>query len=45
LPQFDLMILPDRGHEASGSPYAVRLCWDCFVRHLLGVTPPDYSLR
>jgi len=43
--RFDLMILPDRGHEAATSAYALRLCWDYFVRHLLGVTPPDPSMR
>lgn len=37
---FDLLILPNEGHGASLSPYAVRRKWDYFVRNLLGVEPP-----
>jgi dipeptidyl aminopeptidase/acylaminoacyl peptidase len=40
---FDMLIFPDAGH---GFPdYAVRRRWDFFVRHLLGVEPPeDYEM-
>lgn len=37
---FDLLILPNEGHGASLSPYAVRRKWDYFVRNLLGADPP-----
>jgi dipeptidyl aminopeptidase/acylaminoacyl peptidase len=37
---FDLLILPNEGHGASLSPYAVRRKWDYFVRNLLGAEPP-----
>ncbi|MFD6289343.1 DPP IV N-terminal domain-containing protein [Streptomyces sp. NPDC060205] len=35
---FDLVVLPDAGHEMTG--YAVRRRLDYFVTHLLGDTPP-----
>jgi dipeptidyl-peptidase-4 len=43
---FDLLIMPNEGHGAALSPYAVRREWDYFVRNLLGTEPPaDYDLR
>jgi dipeptidyl aminopeptidase/acylaminoacyl peptidase len=38
---FDLVIMPNRNHGFAGDPYFVRRRWDFFVRHLLGVTPPE----
>jgi len=38
---FDLIIMPNRNHGFGGDPYFVRRRWDFFVRHLLGVTPPE----
>lgn len=36
---FDMLIFPDAGH---GLPdYSIRKRWDYFVRHLLGVEPPQ----
>ncbi|MEO6445383.1 MAG: DPP IV N-terminal domain-containing protein [Gemmatimonadaceae bacterium] len=43
---FDLLVMPNRNHGFAGEPYVVRRTWDYFVRHLLGVTPPEgYELR
>jgi dipeptidyl-peptidase-4 len=43
---FDLLILPNRGHGFGNESYMVRRRWDYFVRHLLGVEPPrEYQLR
>ena len=43
---FDLLLLPNRGHGFGNEPYMIRRRWDYFVRHLLGVEPPkDYELR
>src|SRR5882724_7736931 len=43
---FDLIMLPNRGHGFGGEPYMVRRRWDYFVRYLLGVEPPQgYELR
>ena len=43
---FDLLMLPNRGHGFGSEPYMVRRRWDYFVRHLLGAAPPkDYQLR
>jgi dipeptidyl-peptidase 4 len=43
---FDLLMLPNRGHGFGNEPYMVRRRWDYFVRHLLGAEPPkDYQLR
>ncbi len=42
---FDMLILPDRGHNLLGDPYVVRRMWDYFVRHLLHAEPPaEYPL-
>lgn len=37
---FDLLILPNRGHYLDESPYYLRRQWDFFVRNLLGAAPP-----
>ena len=37
---FDLIVLPNRGHGYGNEPYVVRRTWDHFVRHLLGKEPP-----
>ena len=43
---FDLLMLPNRGHGFGNEPYMVRRRWDYFVRHLLGAEPPPgYELR
>ncbi|HEY3791353.1 MAG TPA: DPP IV N-terminal domain-containing protein [Bradyrhizobium sp.] len=43
---FDLLYMPNEGHGAALSPYAMRREWDYFVRNLLGAEPPaDYDLR
>jgi dipeptidyl-peptidase 4 len=42
--KFDLMIFPDRGHTMD-EPYHHRLRFDYFVKHLMGVEPPDYTFR
>ncbi|HEV8145746.1 MAG TPA: DPP IV N-terminal domain-containing protein [Bryobacteraceae bacterium] len=43
---FDLVLLPNRGHGFGSEPYMVRRRWDYFVRHLLGTEPPaNYQLR
>ncbi|MCL5287700.1 MAG: S9 family peptidase [Acidobacteria bacterium] len=43
---FDLLMLPNRGHGFGNEPYMVRRRWDYFVRYLLGAEPPkEYQLR
>ncbi len=43
---FDLLLLPNRGHGFGNEPYMIRRRWDYFVRHLLGAEPPHgYELR
>jgi dipeptidyl aminopeptidase/acylaminoacyl peptidase len=43
---FDLLILPDAGHNLSTHPYVLRRMWDHFVTHLLGRAPPsDYVIQ
>jgi len=39
---FDLLIVPGMGHSGGGS-YGERRRRDFFVRHLLGVEPPDWN--
>jgi dipeptidyl aminopeptidase/acylaminoacyl peptidase len=39
---FDLLVLPGQGHGAGGA-YGERKRFDFFVRHLLGVAPPDWN--
>ena len=38
---FDLLILPNRGHFFMDDPYFIRRTWDYFVTHLLGEVPPN----
>jgi len=43
---FDLLMLPNRGHGFGNEPYMIRRRWDYFVRHLLGAEPPkEYELH
>jgi dipeptidyl-peptidase 4 len=43
---FDLIMLPNRGHGFGNEPYMVRRRWDYFVRYLLGAEPPkEYELK
>lgn len=43
---FDLIILPNRGHGFGSEPYMIRRRWDYFVTHLLGADPPaQYQFR
>ena len=43
---FDLIMLPNRGHGFGNEPYMVRRRWDYFVKYLLGAEPPkEYELR
>src|SRR5205814_10496181 len=43
---FDLLLLPNRGHGFGNEAYMVRRRWDYFVRHLLNAEPPmEFELR
>jgi dipeptidyl-peptidase-4 len=43
---FDLILLPNRGHGFGNEPYMVRRRWDYFVRYLLGAEPPkEYPMK
>jgi dipeptidyl aminopeptidase/acylaminoacyl peptidase len=43
---FDLLMLPNRGHNFENELYMVRRRWDYFVRYLLGAEPPkEYPLH
>ena len=43
---FDLLMLPNRGHGFGNESYMVRRRWDYFVRNLLGAEPPrEYEMR
>ena len=43
---FELLVLPNVGHDVFGSPYAIRRSWDYLVRNLLGIEPPaEFELR
>ncbi len=43
---FDLLLLPNRGHGFGSEPYMMRRRWDYFVRHLHGITPPkEYRFK
>ena len=43
---FDLLMLPNRGHGFGNEPYMIRRRWDYFVRNLLGAEPPhEYEMR
>jgi len=37
---FDLLLLPNRGHGFANEPYMIRRRWDYFVKNLLGAEPP-----
>ncbi|MEW6989776.1 DPP IV N-terminal domain-containing protein [Colwelliaceae bacterium 6441] len=37
---FDMIMLPNRGHGFAREPFMMRKRWDYFVEHLLGATPP-----
>jgi dipeptidyl-peptidase 4 len=42
---FDLIVMPNRGHGYANDPYHIRRTWDYFVRHLAGKTPPiEYQI-
>jgi dipeptidyl aminopeptidase/acylaminoacyl peptidase len=41
---FDLLFIPGAGH-GSGGAYGERKRFDFFVRHLLGVQPPDWNAK
>jgi dipeptidyl aminopeptidase/acylaminoacyl peptidase len=38
---FELIVFPNGGHGAGGTTYGLRRRKDFFVKHLLGVQPPD----
>lgn len=38
---FELIVMPNRGHGFGNEPYHLRRTWDFFVRHLKGVEPPE----
>jgi dipeptidyl-peptidase 4 len=43
---FDLVVMPNRGHGFANEPFFIRKTWDHFVRYLLDLEPPrEYSLR
>lgn len=43
---FDLIVMPNRGHGYANEPYHLRRTWDYFVTHLLGKEPPrEYEIR
>ncbi len=43
---FDLLMLPNRGHGFGNEPYMIRRRWDYFVRYLLNEEPPKgYELK
>ncbi|MEX0944642.1 MAG: DPP IV N-terminal domain-containing protein [Balneolaceae bacterium] len=42
---FDLIVMPNRGHGFSSEPYYLRRSWDYFYEHLAGKTPPrEYQI-
>ncbi len=42
---FDLIVMPNRGHGYANEAYSVRRTWDYFVEHLLGAdTPHEYRI-
>ena len=43
---FDLLLLPNRGHPYGFDPYVMRRRWDYFVRYLMGAEPPaGYEMK
>ena len=42
---FDLIVMPNRGHGYASEPYKIRRTWDYFVKYLAGKTPPrEYKI-
>ncbi len=42
---FDMMVYPNRGHGYSGEIYNIRLTWNYFIEHLLGMKPnPEFRI-
>jgi dipeptidyl-peptidase 4 len=42
---FDLLLVPNAGHEVDRHPYVIRRRWDYFVQHLMGAEPAqDYRI-
>lgn len=42
---FDLIVMPNRGHGYFNEPYHLRRSWDYFYEHLAGKTPPhEYQI-
>jgi dipeptidyl-peptidase 4 len=37
---FELIVMPNRGHGYANEPFHLRKTWDFFVRHLMGAEPP-----
>jgi len=43
---FDLILLPNRGHGFGSEPYMIRRRWDYFVKYLMGAEPPrEYKFK
>ncbi len=43
---FDLIVMPNRGHGYASEPYKIRRTWDYFTEYLLGIAPPkEFQLR
>ncbi len=43
---FDLIMMPNRGHGFGNEPYWLRKRWDYFVKNLLGAEPPkEYQFK
>lgn len=40
---FDLIVMPNRGHGYANERYHIRRSWDFFVRHLKGAEPPAFE--
>lgn len=41
--EFELVVIPGRGHSAGNGEYGTRKRKDFFVQHLMGVTPPSWD--
>lgn len=41
---FDMLIMPGQAHGLGGNRYFMRRRWDYFVKHLLGVEPPRFTI-
>lgn len=43
---FDMLVVPNAGHDVASDPYVVRRTWDYFVEHLLNEQPPvDFAIE